>query len=147
MFTIILDYVMGKAIRNSIGKFVSRFTIETRTSRRYREVKIINLQLAYDIALTLSLLEEAQIALASVKITAPKVGLNLSAKKSEAIVFNQHEHDLFTCNNEKISIVQDFKYLGSSIGDSEKNIKFRKKKPGWSVISSVRYGNPTIGNV
>lgn len=123
-----------KATENSIGKFVSRFVKEKKTNFRYPEVKIINLDLPYDIVLTLNLLEETQITLQSVYITAAKVLLRLSAKKSEAIVSDQHEDDLFTRNSEKVSTLQDFKYLGYGINDSENNIKFRKKQ-AWLVCN------------
>ena len=129
-----MQWKKKKATENSIGKFVSRFVKEKKTNCRYPEVKIINLDLRYDIVLTLNLLEETQIALQSVYITAAKVLLRLSAKKSEAIVSDQHEDDLFTRNNEKVSTFQDFKCLGSGINDSEKNIKFRKKQ-AWLVCN------------
>lgn len=61
-----MQWKKKKATENSIGKFVSRFVKEKKTNCRYPEVKIINLDLRYDIVLTLNLLEETQIALQSV---------------------------------------------------------------------------------
>ena len=65
--------------------------------------------------------------IASVRITAAKVGLHLNAKKTEAIIYNQNKDNLHRQSNKKIDTVQSSKNVNSKIGESEKDIKCSKK--------------------
>ena len=76
-------------------------------------MKISNLDFAGDIA--------------SVRITAAKVGLHLNAKKTDAIIYNQNKDNLHRQSNKKIDTVQSSKNVNSKIGESEKDIKCSKK--------------------
>ena len=64
----------------------------------------------------MDLIEEAQITLVNVENAAAKMGLHLNADKTESMIFNQEHKELKTRNNEKIKVVEDFKYLGAWVG-------------------------------
>lgn len=57
-----------------------------RRSRRHPEVKVSDLDFAYDLVLTLDTIYEAQTLLSEVEHVAADVGLHLNATKTEAIV-------------------------------------------------------------
>ena len=59
------------------------------------------------------------------EIAAGNVGLHLNAKKTEMITYNQPIAEIKSLSNEKIKNVEDFKYLGSWIDNTQKYIKFR----------------------
>ena len=103
------------------------FTIEERKSGRIPQVKVTDLDFADDIALTTYLINEAQKLLNDVEsAAAPKVGLHLNTKKTEGSThFKPAKHRYFL-SGDKIKVVNDFKYLGSYVDDSEKDIKCRK---------------------
>ena len=124
LFTIVLDYILKQALDQDDNK--PGFTIEQRRIRRYPAVKISDLDFADDIALSLDSIEEAQTSLINVENVTAKVGFHLNSDKTECMVFNQEHHEPMTRTNEKIRIVQDFKYLGAWLDDSEKDFKTRK---------------------
>ena len=59
------------------------------------------------------------------EIAAGNVGLHLNAKKTEMITYNQPIAEIKSLSNEKIKNVEDFKYLGSWIDNTQKDIKVR----------------------
>ena len=99
------------------------FTIKEKKSRRIPEVKVTDLHFADDIAITTNLINEAQKLLNDVESAAPKVDLHLNAKKNEVLIFNQQNTDISSQSGGKIKVVNDFKYLGWYVGESEKDIK------------------------
>ena len=101
------------------------FTLKKRRSKRHPPIKVSDLDFADDIALTLNTLEEAQNLLFEVEIAAGNVGLHLNAKKTEIITYNQPITEIKSVSNEKIKNVEDFKYLGSWIDNTQKDIKVR----------------------
>jgi len=70
----------------------------------------------------MNLIEDAQTTLLDVEKAASNVGLHLNAKKTEVMIFNQPSQDITSRTGEKIKVVQDFKYLGSYVNDSLKDI-------------------------
>ena len=134
LFLIVLDYVLRQALEknNNLG-----FIIEHKRSRRHPEVRVSDLDFADDIALTFNSIEEAQKALIDVEKAAAKVGLYLNAKKTEALIYNQDIVDIYSHNGEQIKLAQDFKYLGSWIDDSLKDIKTRKAQ-AWSACNKMK---------
>ena len=61
-----------------------------------------------------------------VEHAAADVGLHLNAAKTEDIVYNQQVEVINSMNGEEIKCVNDFKYLGSWIDSTLKNINVRK---------------------
>ena len=122
LFTIVLDYVMREATSKAENP---GFTLKKRRSKRHPPIEVSDLDFADDIALTLNTLEEAQNLLFEVEIAAGNVGLHLNAKKTEIITYNQPITEIKSVSNEKIKNVEDFKYLGSWIDNTQKDIKVR----------------------
>jgi hypothetical protein len=54
------------------------------------------------------------------------VGLRLNAKKTEVMAFYIDQVEVKTLDGSVLALTEDFKYLGSYIGSTEKDIKFRK---------------------
>ena len=134
LFTIVLDYVMRQALEKNGNN--PGFTIEQRRSRRHPAVKISDLDFADDIALILDKIEEAQNTLQNVEDAAAKVGLHLNARKTEVIIYNQEAVEIKTRNDEVIKVAEDFKYLGSWVNDSVKDIKTRKAQ-AWVACNKL----------
>ena len=124
LFTIVLDYVMREATSKAENP---GFTLKKQRSKRHPPIKVSDLDFADDIALTLNTLEEAQNQLFEVEIAAGNAGLHLNAKKTEMITYNQPITiaEIKSLSNEKIKNVEDFKYLGSWIDNTQKDIKVR----------------------
>ena len=131
---IVLDYVLRQALEknNNLG-----FIIEHKRSRRHPEVRVSDLDSRLYHPPTFNSIEEAQKALIDVEKAAAKVGLYLNAKKTEALIYNQDIVDIYSHNGEQIKLAQDFKYLGSWIDDSLKDIKTRKAQ-AWSACNKMK---------
>ena len=68
-----------------------------------------------------------------------KVGLALNAKKTDVITFGQppNHPPLFTIGGSPLKEVEDFKYLGSWVNTSEKDIKIRKAL-AWRALNGMK---------
>ena len=79
---------------------------------------------ADDIALVSDSVEKAQALLLSVEGECQKMGLQQNAKKTEVMTFNINEKAKITTKNGTIlAVKEDFKYLGSYISSTEKDIR------------------------
>ena len=66
------------------------------------------------------------------------MGLFLNTKKTKAMAFNQKETSkLATLTGDDIEIVTDFKYLGSYVGSSEKDICIRISL-AWQAMDKMK---------
>ena len=86
LFVITLDYAMRQAINgreNELG-----FTIQPRKSSRNPAVSLCDLDFADDIVLLSNEIEQARKLVASVQVECRKVGLELNAKKTQAMFYN-----------------------------------------------------------
>ncbi|XP_072117020.1 succinate--CoA ligase [ADP-forming] subunit beta, mitochondrial-like isoform X2 [Mobula birostris] len=90
-----------------------------------------------DMVLLSDQMEEAQQLLTEVEIECNKVGLHLNAKKTEYMVFNCDEGTLKTVENDTIKKVFDYKYLGSRMMSSEKDIKIQKAL-AWRAMNDMK---------
>ena len=121
LFIIVIDYVM----KNS-GKDYGFITHPRRSSRLLLQ-RLNDLDYADDIALFESSQERAQEQLTECSKAALNVGLEINiGKTKEMIINNNTETQPLKLNNEEIEIVNGFKYLGSLVASSEKDIKCRK---------------------
>ena len=103
------------------------FTLTSRRSKRHPPSKMSDLDFADDIALTFDTTQEAQNLLFGVEVEAANVGLHLNAAKTEMITYNlQVMVDISSLKGELIKNVNDFKYLGSWIDSTLKDINIRK---------------------
>ena len=102
-------------------------------------VTLSDLDFAHDIALLSNQLREAQELLSRVERVCGKVGVHLNPKKTEFFAFNIEEHIalLETINGAPLKRVVDFKYLGSRMESTEKDIKTRKAL-AWKALHDMK---------
>ena len=135
LFIIVLDYALRKAIGdkgNELG-----FTIKPRQSSRQHAQVITDLDFADDIALLSSEIEEAQELLNRVERECAVVGLGINAKKTKYITQNSRgDKVITTLSGDPLEKVEDFKYLGSWVASTEKDIKVRKAL-AWKALHSL----------
>ena len=128
LFIICIDYVLKMSLDrdNVLG-----FTLSERKSRRYPAIKITDVDYADDLALVTYKTSEATILLHKIENTAKEIGLNINAGKTEFISINQAENEkMKSLNGKDIKKVSDFKYLGSYIQSSEKDMNIGWLKAG-----------------
>ena len=122
LFILSLDYVMRNATTNPQE---TGFTLNPRRSSRHPAATITDADFADDIALLSDTIEKAQLLLLRVEIAAESIGLHVNEKKTEYISYNQYESEIITLTGKQLKCVEDFKYLGSWINTSEKDINTR----------------------
>ena len=124
LFVITLDYVLRTSLdkQNSFG-----FTLVERQSRRYPAKKVTDVGYADDLALIADTVSDASKLLHSLETAAGDIGLYVNAGKTEFISYNQHGC-INTLKGEPLKPVETFKYLGSEIASTEKDVKLRIAK-------------------
>ena len=132
LFIIALDYAMRIATKDE----TTGFTLAKRRSTRHPTKTITDTDFADDIALLSNLVEEGQLLLLRVESAAAQVGLHVNQKKTEYIVKNQPEGNLITLNGGTLKEVEDFLYLGSWIGSTEKDMGTRIGK-SWVALNKM----------
>jgi len=123
LFIIVIDYVMRNA-EDSFG-----FTTHQRLSARKPARKLNDLDYADDIALLEESLERAQRQLERTSSEASKVGLEINVDKTKLMIVDAPlygPHQTLSLNGEYIEVVSDFKYLGSMMASSERDMRIRK---------------------
>jgi hypothetical protein len=96
--------------------------------QKYFEQRLADLDFADCIALLEGNHTQAQLQLDSPKINASKVGLEINKDKTEQMRLNLPANSNIpapTINGEPIAVVNDFKYLGSYMSSSEKDVNNR----------------------
>ena len=125
LFAIAIDYVMRRAVKdqeNELG-----LTLIRRKSRRVPPVIVTDLDFADDIALLSEEIHQAQSFLSRVETEAERVGLYINAAKTEVMQYNHTEEvALKSKSGDPIKVVDNFKYLGAWMANSEKDINVRK---------------------
>ncbi|MEE8288342.1 MAG: reverse transcriptase domain-containing protein [Nitrosomonadaceae bacterium] len=125
LFVIVLDYALRKAIdgrEEDLG-----FRLVKRMSRRVKPIMVTDCDFADDIALLSEEIDQAQELLNRVEVEAGKIGLKINPDKTKFITYNQQPlAGITTINGARLESVNDFKYLGSWINSTEKDIKVRK---------------------
>ena len=94
--------------------------------KREPEVKLNDLDYADDIALLENNQDQAQKQLDETNKNAIEVGLEINITKTVQMIINPPTTEQFkalTLNGEYIQLVSDFKYLGSTVAFSEKDIQ------------------------
>jgi hypothetical protein len=135
LFVIVLDYAMRKALagkEEDLG-----FTLTPRRSRRHPKEVLTDLDFADDIALLSDEIVQAQEILLNVEKECNKVGLGLNARKTKSLTFNiDNPKPLHTAAGTELEIEDDFKYLGSWVQSTEKDIKVRKAQ-AWKALHDM----------
>ena len=135
IFVIVLDYVLRKAISGRESEFGLMLT--PRRSSRNPEKVITDLVFADDIALTSGNVDRAQRLLSRVENEGNRVGLLLSEKKTKVMTCNVAPDPILTNGGIALEEVEDFKYLGSWVNSSERDIKTRKAL-AWKALNSMK---------
>ena len=135
LFIIVLDYAMRQAVSGREEEL--GFTIHPRKSRRYPKVVLTDLDFADDISLLSDEIEQAQELLSSVERECKKVGLCINAKKTKALTINISDpRPLHNTDGTALDWVDDFKYLGSWVERTEKDIDVRKAL-AWQALNGM----------
>ena len=136
LFIIVLDYAMRKAMAGGKEEELG-FTITPRRSRRHPKEVIADLDFADDIALLSDTMQQAQELLLRVETECSKVGLGLNGPKTKYLAYNIDEHPpLVTRNGTTLEQKEDFKYLGSWVDESLKDIRIRKGL-AWKALNDM----------
>ena len=134
IFIICLDYVLRKALdkNKQLG-----FTLTKQKSRRFPAVKITDADYADDLAVLADILKDATTLLHNIEKTAKETGLYLNADKTEFICLNQEASEgMKSLSGEKIKQVADFKYLGSYVASTERDVGIRIGK-AWGALNQL----------
>jgi hypothetical protein len=148
LFIIITDYVSRQAA--SDYGYITHKAAPTRTNPRPSrststlttpsERKLSDLAFVDDLALLEGSSDRAQPQLDSFKNKAATVGLRINTKKTEQMQLNRPSGMTITkleCEGQEISSVDDFKYLGSYVGSTTKDINNRNAL-AWLAFSRLK---------
>ena len=134
LFIIVIDYV-SKRSAEDFGYLTHKGNNQDNSGRAVRsttrlpDYKVNDLAFADDIALLENNSTQAQRQLDKLEHEAKKVGLEINVQKTEQMRLNQSANlsptDPLTIKGQPINIVEDFKYLGSYVGSTERDIKVR----------------------
>ena len=123
LFIVALDYALRCAI---VGKEEELgFTLVKQAGTRTRPVPAkmaTDFNFADDIALVSDTAGRAA-KLHEVEHHCGRIGQQLNAKKTEVMAYNTENTEVSTLDGKKLKVVADFKYLGSMIASSAKDIK------------------------
>ena len=135
LFVIVLDYALRKAIGGKEEEL--GFIIKPRESSRHPKLVLPDLDFADDIALLSDEINQAQELLLRVEKECNKVGLGMNAKKTKGLAYNiENPTPLHTADGTELEWVDDFKYLGSWVESSEKDVNIRKAL-AWKALNGM----------
>ena len=135
LFIIVLDYALRKALTGKEAEL--GFTISLRKSRRHPKQVITDLDFADDISLHSVEIEQAQELLLRLEKECNKVGLGINVTKTKGLPFNiEDSTPLRTVDGTEIEWVKYFKYLGSWVESTEKDIKIREAL-SWKALNGM----------
>ena len=81
-------------------------------------------------------IEKAQLLLLRLEVAADAIGLHVNFKKTEYMLYNEPEGELFTLEGNKLKQVDNFKYLGSCLQSSEKDMNIRIGQ-AWQALNKM----------
>ena len=142
LFIIVLDYAMRKAMADGKEDELG-LTVTPRRSRRHPKEVLADLDFADDIALLSDAVQQAQELLHRVETECNKVGLGLNGPKTKYLAYNIDDHPplvrhspLVTRSGTVLEQKNDFKYLGSWVDESLKDIRVRKGL-AWKALNDM----------
>ena len=135
LFIICLDYVLRKALDENpeLG-----FTLKPQRSRRHKSVNITDVDYADDLAVLTNNIQDAMKLLHKIEEAASEIGLYINAKKTEYIIINieNNTFEIRDLNGNLLKVVEDFKYLGSYIASTERDIEIKIGK-AWGALNQL----------
>ena len=81
-------------------------------------------------------MEQVQLLLQRLEIAGGTIGLHINCKEKEYMMFNQANTELKSQGGELLKQVEDFKYLGSWIADSKRDMEVRIRL-AWKVLNKL----------
>ena len=132
-----LDYALRSAIdgrEEELG-----FTLKKRASRRVAAKMVTDFDFADDISLLSDTVEQACTLLLAVEQECIRIGLGLNAKKTKVMPINIKAEDVTvkTLDGTQLEVVDDFKYLGSWVASTERDIRIRRAQ-AWSALHKMK---------
>ncbi|KAL5271007.1 hypothetical protein ACHWQZ_G001606 [Mnemiopsis leidyi] len=136
LFIIVIDYIMTVAIDDNETEH--GFTLKPAQSRRVVSETVTDVEFADDVALVTDSIEAAQNLLGRLETAASSVGLSMNDGKTEFLTVNtpDEEANIKSSSGRQLKHVKDFKYLGSWIATTEKDIRTRKAK-AWAACHKL----------
>ena len=148
LFIIVIDYISNLSAGNY--GYLTHKSVERKNPRAARsnsaslattpERRLNDLAFADDVALLENNISRAQDQLDAFKNSAATVGLRLNTKKTEQMQLNQQQSATTTklvSDNQEIAVFDDFKYLGSYVGSTTKDVNSRISL-AWLAFSKLR---------
>ena len=123
LFILVLDYVLRISVDPLNNKGIK---LKSQLGTRDPALFLTDLDFTDDLALISENIENASDLLHALEKAASQVGLFCNESKTEYLSSTGNDYSLKSLNNVKIKKVNDFKYLGSHIKDSENDITIRK---------------------
>ncbi|KAL5252408.1 hypothetical protein ACHWQZ_G015245 [Mnemiopsis leidyi] len=136
LFIIVRDYIMTVAIDDNETEH--GFTLKPAQSRRVVSETVTDAEFADDVALVTDSIEASQNLLGRLETAASSVGLSMNDEKTEFLTVNtpDEEANIKSSSGRQLKHVKDFKYLGSWIATTEKDIRTRKEK-AWAACHKL----------
>ena len=133
LFIIVLDYALRTSLdnNNTLGLLIKK-----RHGSRQPAQYLTDLDFADDLAITAESVSNAESLLQSLEEAASAVGLICNETKTEFITTSATPPPLKARSGRLIKRVEDFKYLGSFIMDSNKDFKARKGM-AWAACNKL----------
>ena len=125
LFIICLDYILKHSIDDNINL---GFTLSQRRSSRHPAIHITDIDYADDIAVTADTIKDAEKMLHQIEEAAEDIGLKINSDKTEYMSLNSKSDNMISRNGNSIKNVDNFKYLGSYIANTENDINTRIAK-------------------
>ena len=100
--------------------------LKPRQSSRHPAQYLTDLDFADDLGFIAQSIHDAEYLLQALEQAANQVGLHCNESKMEYTSTSPDPYDLKSLNGSSIKRVEDFKYLGSRITDSQKDFNIRK---------------------
>ena len=133
LFIICLDYLLKHSIDDNIN---IGFTLSQRRSSRHPAIHITDIDYADDIAVTIDTIKDAEKMLHQIEEAAEYIGLKINSDKTEYMSLNAKSDNMISRNGNFIKNVDNFKYLGSYIANTENYINTRIAK-AWAALNSM----------
>ena len=135
LFIIVLDYCMRTALERHPD---SGFTLKPARSRRIGAERVTDTDFADDVALLSDSVEDLGVLMREVEGVCREMGLEINRQKTEFMVEGIPDPSpLISLDGTKIKLTEDFKYLGSWVRDSKRDIKVRKAK-AWNACHGLK---------
>ena len=138
LFILVLDYVLRISVDSLNNKGIQ---LTAQQSKRNPATFLTDLDFADDLALVSETIQFAENLLHSLETAASQVGLFCNEGKTEFLCTSDSVRTLKSLNSVNIKRVNDFKYLGSHINDSDKTSILENLLRGRLATNLTKFGS------